>query len=144
MTTHRTPRIFALFALLTLFACAEAKERPRCAECGMLADADPRFAAGAERGDEALRFDTPKCLFRYLAGERGAGARDPWVTSYYDQHRLAADRAAYVVGSDVRGPMGDDLIPLEDRAAAEQFVADHGGRIVEHGAIDAALLESLL
>ncbi len=110
----------------------------------MRADADPRFAAGATRGQEALRFDAPKCLFRYLRGPRARGARDAWVTSYYDQARIPADRAVYVVGSDVRSPMGEDLVPLEDRAAAAEFVADHGGRAVDASAIDAALLESLL
>ncbi len=135
---------FGIVALLTALACSGATERPRCAECGMLADADPRFAAGAQREDEALRFDTPKCLFRYLRGQRAAGARDPWVTSYYDQRRVPAERAIYVAGSNVRGPMGDDLVPLEDRASADQFVADHGGRVVEHAAIDDALLDGLL
>lgn len=137
-------RMFAATALLAMLGCSAASERPRCAECGMLADADPRFAAGASRGDEALGFDAPKCLFRYLRGPRGAGAHGAWVTSYYEQRRVPAERAVYVVGSDVRSPMGEDLVPLEDRASADEFVAGHGGRVIDHAAIDPALLDRLL
>jgi copper chaperone NosL len=137
-------RVFGVLVLLATAACTSERERPRCAECGMVTDADPRFTAGASRGEEALRFDSPKCLFRYLNGQRAGGAREPWVTTYYDQRRVPTEQAVYVVGSNVRGPMGDDLIPLESHAAAAQFATDHGGRVVEHGAIDRTLLEELL
>jgi hypothetical protein len=139
------PLALTLFVLFALVACSDAPERPRCAECGMLADQAPRFAAGAKAEDgKTLRFDTPKCLFRYLESARGEGARDAWVTSYYDQRRLPAERAVYVVGSDLRSPMGDDLVPVADAEAAAQLAGDHGGRPVNAEAIDDALLRSLL
>jgi hypothetical protein len=139
------PLAVALAALFALIGCSDAPERPRCAECGMLADVAPRFAAGAEANDgKTLHFDTPKCLFRYLESARGEGAHDAWVTSYYDQRRLPAERAVYVVGSDLRSPMGDDLVPVADAEAAAQLAGDHGGRPLSAEAIDDALLRSLL
>ena len=35
--------------------------------------------------------------------------------------------AHYVVGSDVTGPMGKELIPFATREAALEFSKDHGG-----------------
>jgi hypothetical protein len=141
----RTRLSILALALFALAACSGEAEHPRCAECGMLADVAPRFAAGATGKDGgALRFDTPKCLFRYLRSARGAGAHDAWVTAYYDQRRLPAERATYVVGSDLRSPMGEDLIPVADGEAAAQLAGDHGGRAVSAETVDAALLEGLL
>jgi nitrous oxide reductase accessory protein NosL len=37
--------------------------------------------------------------------------------------------------------MGKDLVPLADRAAAERFVTDHGGRIWAFGEIGLAQIE---
>jgi nitrous oxide reductase accessory protein NosL len=37
------------------------------------------------------------------------------VTDYYRVQRIDAHKAYYVVGSDVLGPMGHELIPLETR-----------------------------
>jgi copper chaperone NosL len=33
-----------------------------------------------------------------------------------------------VIGSEVTGPMGHELIPLASRADAEEFLRDHQGR----------------
>ena len=42
-----------------------------------------------------------------------------------------APRAVYVVGSDARSPAGETVVPFRERDAAEAFVADHGGRVME-------------
>jgi hypothetical protein len=88
------------------------------------------WAAGAIANDgHALAFDTPGCLFRYRFSPRGTGMRDPWVTEYYGSAgtRTPAPSVRYVVGSDVIGPMGPDLIPVES-ARIDTFVRDHHGR----------------
>jgi hypothetical protein len=145
MTRSPLAAVLALTALLGLAACSREAAHPRCAQCGMLADSAPRFAAGAEAEDgSTLRFDTPKCLFRYLGSARGRGVHEAWVTSYYDQHRLPAERALYVVGSDLRSPMGEDLVPVADAEAAAQLAGDHGGHALAADAIDPALLAGLL
>jgi nitrous oxide reductase accessory protein NosL len=50
------------------------------------------------------------------------------VTEYYGLSRVDARDAWYVVGSDLLGPMGHELIPFDSRAAAEEFMRDHDGR----------------
>jgi copper chaperone NosL len=42
--------------------------------------------------------------------------------------RINARDAFYVIGSEVLGPMGHELLPLETREDAEEFKRDHGGK----------------
>jgi nitrous oxide reductase accessory protein NosL len=49
------------------------------------------------------------------------------VTDYYRVKPIDATTALYVAGSDVMGPMGHELVPLENRDDAETFARDHGG-----------------
>jgi len=51
---------------------------------------------------------------------------DPGATNWTD-----ARKASFVVGSRVRGGMGaPEAVPFSERAAAERFAAENGGRVV--------------
>lgn len=113
-------------------------EVQRCAQCGMRVDTAPRWMSGYDE----RHFDTPKCMFRWAA-EQGADLEEAWVLDYYEGERLPAERAHFVIGSDVLGPMGDDLVPMPDAIKADLFVRDHGGRVVTTRQINEALLRSL-
>jgi nitrous oxide reductase accessory protein NosL len=52
------------------------------------------------------------------------------VTDYYNTARIDAESAWYVVGSDVLGPMGHELVPHDSEADAREFLADHKGKRV--------------
>ncbi len=43
---------------------------------------------------------------------------------------IDAKTAFYVIGSEVYGPMGRELIPCRSAAEAEEFKRDHGGQAV--------------
>jgi hypothetical protein len=133
-TPRLTRRTFltAAIAALALAACRRDAGASRCAYCGMRIDARSHWNAGAlDAAGHALNFDTPGCLFRYRFGPHGAGVRDPWVTEYYGAvgRRSDARSLRYAVGSDVIGPMGPDLVPL-DPARADTFATDHHARTV--------------
>ena len=50
----------------------------------------------------------------------------------------------YVLGSDVLGPMGHELVPHEDEAEAKEFMADHKGRrIFRFAEVTPELLDAL-
>ena len=51
-----------------------------------------------------------------------------YVTDYYDMELIQAHTTVFVIGSDVYGPMGRELIPLKNAADARQFMTDHKGR----------------
>ena len=49
------------------------------------------------------------------------------VTEFYNLEKIEARKALYVMGSDVMGPMGHELVPFATRADAEDFLKDHKG-----------------
>jgi copper chaperone NosL len=64
-------------------------------------------------------------------GAAGATWSEPGATNWID-----ASTAHYVVGADVEGGMGaPELVPFSDLAAAQAFVADHGGSVMALDAI---------
>lgn len=130
----------ALFAVLA--ACGGRGDgRPRCSECGMYADAAPRWAASAKSTTgEALRFDAPRCLF--ARSLRARDVRELAFTEYYTQTSRPGSELAFVAGSDLVGPMGKDFVPV-DPAHAARFASEHGGRVLRFDAIDAAALAGL-
>jgi copper chaperone NosL len=132
----------ALVLLLLACGTSEGQDRVRCALCGMTVDASSGWRAGARASNgDALSFDTPKCLFRYR-DERGA-MREPWVIEYYSQARRSADDLFFVIGADVQGPMGRDLVPIAGRENAERFAHDHGGRVLAHDEVTREVVSSL-
>jgi len=49
------------------------------------------------------------------------------VTDYYSQKAIDATKAYYVIGSDIYGPMGNELIPFLSEDDAKNFYMDHKG-----------------
>lgn len=123
-----------------------------CAVCGMFVARHPEWIAQVvyEDGSQVF-FDGPKDLFRYLleperyaADRRDVARRSVLVTSYYEGAALPAQEAFYVIGSDVLGPMGAELVPHPTREDAEEFARDHRGeRIVRFHAVTRELLNEL-
>ena len=134
-----------VFALaVSLIGCGEegtAEAQQRCELCGMRIDASSGWRAGARSADGERRFDTPKCLFRY---HHQHGAREPWVIEYYSQERRPARDLFYVIGTDLEGPMGRDLVPVAGREAAERLMREHHGtRVLAFGEVTEAIVDDL-
>jgi nitrous oxide reductase accessory protein NosL len=113
--------------------------RDKCPVCGMFVAKYPDWIASVVYEDgHTVFFDGAKDLFKYiLHQERYEKARKPgeirWINvcSYYSMEQITAREAWYVIGSDVYGPMGRELIPLESEEEAREFLRDHRGeRIV--------------
>ena len=62
---------------------------------------------------------------RYAPGKTPADIAAVQVTDYYALEPIDGRTAFYVVGSDVFGPMGKELIPFAKKAEAEEFLKDH-------------------
>lgn len=114
----------------------EPGPRDLCPVCGMVVSKYPAWTATVVyRDGHAHHFDGAKDLFKYLFDvpryAKNHRARDIariGVTEYYELKRIDARLAYFVIGSDVLGPMGHELIPLASRADAEEFLRDHHGR----------------
>jgi nitrous oxide reductase accessory protein NosL len=63
---------------------------------------------------------------------------------YYELKPTDATRAFYVIGSNIYGPMGRELIPFVTEGDAMEFMQDHAGkRILRFGEITADVIKGL-
>jgi copper chaperone NosL len=137
----RLSRLLMLCSLLTAPVFGELVDLPSpgpkdtCPVCGMFVAKYPEWVATVRYKDGHVHhFDGAKDLFKYLL-DLGKWAPDHQlseietigVTEYYSLQKIDARQAWYVIGSDVLGPMGHELIPLETQADAEGFLKDHHG-----------------
>ena len=142
--------LFGLGAGSAALADAPGVQTPKpahsdtCPVCGMFVAKYPEWVATLVFKDGATaQFDGAKDMFKYLLeidkyekNQSIDGVAVLGVTEYYAVERIDAKEAFYVVGSDVLGPMGHDLVPFRNRADAEEFMADHKGkRIVTFGSV---------
>lgn len=128
------------------------KATDRCPVCGMFVAKYPDFVAQVVYRDQGYAvFDGAKDLFKYLFAPRSyAPSRDPadivaiYVTDYYALAAIDGRHAWYVLGSDVYGPMGRELIPFTSEKDAREFMADHKGqRVLRFGEVTPELVKSL-
>ena len=127
-------------------------EGDRCPVCGMFVAKYPDWTAGIVYRDGAkVFFDGPKDMFKYFlnlskyAPEKSDGdIAAVYVTEYYDMNLIDASKAFFVIGSDIFGPMGRELIPFKDQTDAEMFKKDHKGeRIVRFDQVLPATINRL-
>lgn len=110
----------------------------RCPVCGMFVSRHEAWRAAIDFDDgHRVCFDGVKDLFkyyfdvaRYEPGRTTNRIRAVEVSEYYSLRRMDGRGVWYVVGSDVLGPMGAELIPCATEAAAREFARDHGGTLV--------------
>ena len=109
--------------------------RDKCPVCGMFVVKYPDWLAAIRfRDGSHVFFDGAKDLFKYLhdpkkydPARKRADIQAVAVMDYYGLTWIDARKAWYVLGSDVYGPMGRELIPLEREADAREFSKDHRG-----------------
>ena len=119
-------------------------EGAKCPVCGMLVGKNPNWAAMIEiQGGENLYFDGVKDMMKYYF-QKGKGFDKIFVTDYYKLHKIYAKSAFFVLGSNVLGPMGDELIPFDSESAAKTFAKDHGGKsVLKFDEIQESVIEGL-
>lgn len=120
----RRPFLFASVGL-ALAACKRGAEAERCAHCGMKIDPQSPFRAQLVDAGTTRSFDTPRCaLSAWFAGGKRGTVR---VQDYYDRTWRDAKDLRFVVGSDVIGPMGPEIVPV-DAPRVAKFKSDHDGK----------------
>lgn len=118
------------------FGTPMPEDRDSCPVCGMFpARYSDWIATILYKDGQAVHFDGAKDMFKYLldmekyaAGKKRDEIQLIGVTDYYATARIDATKALYVIGSDVLGPMGHDLIPHPDTYDAKEFMKDHLGK----------------
>lgn len=118
-------------------------EGARCPICGMFVAKNPQWAAMIDDGAEGLYFDGVKDMMKYYF-KNNKKFDKMFVSDYYKLHKTDARSAFYVIGSDVYGPMGEELIPFASEAQAQTFAKDHAGkRILKFDEIDESIIKGL-
>ena len=155
-------RLFNIICvLILLFGCEKkteitpkeketktVKEEHRCANCGMYTHLHPNWEQKIISADKGtMWFDGARCMFKILLDSTSAPKQieEIQVKDYYSLQYIDGMKAFYVIGSDVLGPMGNELIPFRTKSAAEEFLKDHKGeKIVLFDEVDMPLIIELV
>ncbi|MEA3418913.1 MAG: nitrous oxide reductase accessory protein NosL [Campylobacterota bacterium] len=108
-----------------------AKEK--CPVCGMFVAKYPKWVGLIVVGDKKYYFDGVKDMMKFYIFDGDfpydrSKISTMKVTDFYTLEGILAKEAFYVIGSDVYGPMGNELIPFKTHEAAKNFMSDHRGR----------------
>jgi copper chaperone NosL len=124
-------------------ACKTASPQARCKRCGMKIDPTSAWRAEIVSADGSrVSFDAPRCALSAWTLNRPNGATLE-VQEYYDRVARRAETVQFAIGSDVLGPMGPDLVPV-DPARIEKFAKDHTAtRVLRLSEITPEVLASL-
>lgn len=102
----------------------------KCPVCGMFVSKYHKWAAHMEVEITKHYFDGVKDMMKFyifdldFPYDRNT-IRKIEVTDFYTLKAINAKEAFYVIGSDVYGPMGNELIPFLTKDAAKNFMRDH-------------------
>jgi copper chaperone NosL len=162
MRTAKTTLIWmaALGAVLLVFGTglAQTKDplqpsrKDKCPVCGMFVYKYPDWLAEIIFKDESVFFfDGAKDLFKYYfninkysPGKHKKNIAAIYVMEYYDMQLIDARKAFFIMGSDIYGPMGHELIPFATEADAKAFMMDHKGkRLLRFEAITPRVIDKL-
>jgi copper chaperone NosL len=123
-----------------------------CPVCGMFVSKYPAWVATVHyRDGHSHHFDGAKDMFKYLLdlprwapGHQADQISAIGVTDYYRLQMIDARQAYFVIGSEVYGPMGHELVPHMTEEDAKEFMRDHHGtRIMRFDQVRQKLLENL-
>lgn len=101
----------------------------KCPICGMFVAKYPRWAALMQdsKGDQ-LWFDGVKDMMKYYFRHKDEKFDPIRVLDFYTLRPVDAHKAWFVIGSNVYGPMGEELIPFRTREDAQTFMKEHFGK----------------
>jgi len=113
-------------------------QKDKCPVCGMFVSKYPDWVATVTFKDSTvLYFDGAKDFFtwyhnmqRYTPARNQASISAISVNDYYTLKPVDARQAHFVIGSDVYGPMGKELVPFGKSSDAHAFLKDHKGKMV--------------
>jgi copper chaperone NosL len=127
-------------ALAALPAAPAPLAKDKCPVCGMFVSKYPDWVTAVTFKDSSvLFFDGVKDFFtyyhniqKYTPGRKQALIAAITVHDYYSLKPVDARQAHFVIGSDVYGPMGKELVPFGKVNDAQAFIKDHKGKMVLH------------
>ncbi|MEK6583135.1 MAG: nitrous oxide reductase accessory protein NosL [Nitrospirota bacterium] len=133
--------LLIIFFVATLAFAGEEKPikpspKDKCGVCGMFVAKYPKWVSKIIFKDGSYAFfDGPKDMFTYYhslstynPSKKTSDILAVYVTEYYSTKFMPAAKMFFIKGSDVNGPMGDELIPVGNEKNAKEFMKDHNGK----------------
>ena len=103
-------------------------KKEKCPVCGMFVYKYPKWVTMARTAHgKELYFDGVKDMLKYFFAHPEKKIR-LYAYDYYSKKIIELDDAWLVLGSDVYGPMGEEIIPFAQKNEAESFSLDHNGK----------------
>lgn len=127
----------------------EVPKEAKCPVCGMFVEKYPKWSALVMIEGKIFYFDGVKDMMKYYIFDSNfpydrEKIEEMAVTNFYTLSAIPAKEAFYVIGSDVYGPMGNELIPFTSKKEAENFMKDHKGeKLVEFKEITGKMVMAL-
>ncbi|MDY0320878.1 MAG: nitrous oxide reductase accessory protein NosL [Arcobacteraceae bacterium] len=108
----------------------------KCPVCGMFVAKYPKWAAHTKLKDgKEFFYDGTKDMFKFIFEAKSYShnyTKDDFdiisVSDYYTLDKIDGKQAFYVLGSNVYGPMGKELIPFKTKEDAENFSKNYQGK----------------
>lgn len=101
----------------------------KCPVCGMYVIKYPKWVALASDNAHIHYFDGNKDFFKFILNPKQFFHTEKldnlFVTDYYTLEKIDAKNAFFVVGSNVLGPMGHELVSFKTKESAQNFFKEH-------------------
>jgi NosL len=109
----------------------------------MKIDPASSWSADLIRGDGShVHFDTPRCAL--LAWKSGrVPATGSSFQEFYERTWRSGSELRFAIGSDVMGPMGADVVPVDPARAAKLASDHHATRVATLDELTPQILQSL-
>lgn len=119
----------------------------KCPICGMIVSKYPNWAAMIKVGDKDFYFDGMKDMMKYIIQNnlKRDDIKQMLIKDYYTNLVISNPYDAYfVIGSDVLGPMGNEILAFEKPENASNFKLEHKGiELLKFDQIDEKILKKL-
>ena len=114
----------------------KVSEDTKCPVCGMFVSKYPKWVAQIEVSQKHSHYfdgvkDMMKFYFnpsKFKHNHKKIDISKMLVTDYYSLNAIDAKGAYYVIGSNIYGPMGEELIPFKNEKEANDFSKSHFGK----------------
>ena len=127
----------------------EVPKGAKCPVCGMFVYKYPKWSAKMVVDGRSYFFDGVKDMMKFYFFDGDfpfdrAKISKMVVSDFYTLEPIDAKKAFYVIGSNVYGPMGNELIPFKDEKSAKEFLLDHKGeKIIQFNQITPQMVMGL-
>ncbi len=116
----------------------EVPKEAKCPVCGMFVAKYPKWASSIVMQDGHYHyFDGVKDMMKFYFDPQKfhhnhskSDIKSISVSDYYSLENTPAEKAFFVVGSNVYGPMGHELIPFKNSIDAKEFQKAHLGKMI--------------